>query len=299
MSKKIEQALILMEKANSLLKEAQEELDQSKSVVSDSGSEVDFLKSNNWPQAVNPNLICSTENEADKKERASGIVELMIEEDLEDKKFLDFGCGEGDTALVASTIADISVGYDIVQHSNWEDKVKNSKVVLTSDMNEVEKNGPYDVILLFDVLDHVGPHDDIDAPQEILEKVNELLKPDGTVYLRCHPWISRHATHMYHWMNKAFAHVVYTDEELKEMGVKLGDPVQKVVAPILTYHKWINLSDFKIENERTIKEPVEEFFKSPKIADRIRNNTAKYGLHLDFPDFQMSIQFIDYVLKKK
>ena len=292
-TKKINQALILMEKVGSLLRDAKEEMAKGDVKITESPVSDDSmpnLDADKWPVAVNPNLICSVSDEGDKVDRANGVVELMIEEDLNGKKFLDFGCGEGhivDVSTKHNTV--VSVGYDLEDNS-WSGK----SGVLTTDMSVVESNGPYDVIILFDVLDHVAPYDNLDAPASILAKASELLSPNGKIYLRCHPWTARHATHMYHWLNKAYVQLVYSEEELKEMGIKLGESTQKVIRPIDTYRKWINFAGLKIENERIIKEPVEEFFKSPKIAQRIANNVKTDH----FPSFQLSVQFVDFILSK-
>jgi len=296
-TKKIDQALILMEKVGSLLRDAKEEISNgtevsSKQAVRKQAVSKDAVNLNidKWPKAVNPNLICSADSEQDKVDRANGVVELMIEENLNDKKFLDFGCGEGHTVDVTTKHKTVvSVGYDIVEN-NWSGK----SGVLTTDMDVVEENGPYDVIIVFDVLDHIGPFDNLDAPKSILKKAAELLSPEGKMYLRCHPWVSRHGTHMYHWENKAYAHLVFTDEELTKAGVKLGEKTQKVTKPIATYRSWIKEAGLKVDNERVIKDPVEDFFKSPKIEKRITKNVGMGS----FPEFQMSIAFIDYILVK-
>tara|TARA_Y100000034_G_scaffold42710_2_gene52288 strand:- start:10158 stop:11066 length:909 start_codon:yes stop_codon:yes gene_type:complete len=297
---KINQALILMEKVNSLLREAKDLAQQEPEPVKPaeglgkpqvSGKETTALDNKKWPMAVNPNLICAVDNEKDKEDRANGVVELMIEENLNGKKFLDYGCGEGHTVHVSTKHkTKISVGYDLVEHDNWSLREGN----LTTDINFVKENGPYDVIIMFDVLDHVGPYDDPDAPGNVLKDVAGLLTNKGKIYLRCHPWTARHATHMYHWMNKAYAHLVYTDDELLEMGVKAGEPTQKVTHPIATYRSWVENANLKTENERIIKEPVEAFFKSPAVSKRIIENIGMEG----FPEFQMSIQFVDYILSK-
>jgi 2-polyprenyl-3-methyl-5-hydroxy-6-metoxy-1,4-benzoquinol methylase len=292
-TKKIDQALILMEKVGSLLRDAKEMIDNASKEEAKSDMPLDMpsMKAAKWPAAVNPNLICAADSESDKVDRANGVVELMIEENLNGKKFLDFGCGEGHIVDVSTKHKTASsVGYDIAKDKNWGNKSGK----LTTDMDEVESNGPYDIIVLFDVLDHISPYDNLDAPKSILTKVSELLSPTGKVYLRCHPWTSRHGTHMYHWKNKAFAHLVYTEEELNQMNVKIGEPTQKVTTPIATYRNWIEHSGLKVDNERIIKEPVEEFFRSPKVANRIKANVGMDK----FPEFQMSVQFVDYILSK-
>lgn len=291
-TKKIEQALALIEKVESLLKDAKQEL-------SPLATEDNFLDVPDWPQAVNPNLICELDNEKEKEERANGIVELMIEENLDGKKFLDFGCGEGHVAEVASRHnTSLSIGYDIVNNENWS-KRNGDNLEYTTHLNVVTSNAPYDVILLFDVLDHVAPYDNLSAPQRVLGGVADILSPGGKIYLRCHPWTSRHATHVYHWLNKAYVHLIYTNEELENMGVNPGETTQKVVKPVATYRQWIQESGLEVDNERIVKEPVEEFFKSPKFSEKILKNVGKYGFSEGFPEFQMSVQFIDYIASKK
>jgi len=247
------------------------------------------VHSNKWPAAVNPNLICDPKSESDQVERARGIIELMIEEDLKDKKFLDYGCGPGYVARLAKDYQPKStVGFDL-QHNNWDNV---DGVVFTNDFSIVQHHGPYDVILLFDVLDHLKA----EPPVAVLKKARDLLSDTGKIYMRCHPFTSRHATHLYNTLNKAYLHLVFTDEELKRLVPEPLNPEHNigVVYPIKTYGEFIEQAGLKILSRRDLTEKVENFFKIPKIAERIMDNT-KFA---SFPDFQMSLQFIDFVLGK-
>jgi 2-polyprenyl-3-methyl-5-hydroxy-6-metoxy-1,4-benzoquinol methylase len=244
-----------------------------------------ILYSDKWPVAVNPNLICDLNSEEDKKERGIGILELVIEDDIKGKKFLDFGCGEGHCAASAVEIlgCSFSVGYDTKQF-NWPE-VQNTKFTTTYD--DVVAAGPYDAILLFDVIDHA----DGESPESILNKVRNVLAPDGKIYIRCHPWMSRHATHLYHKINKAYAHLVFTEDELNQLSDHVADPNIKITHPFANYGDLFK--NLKIITRREITENVDPFFKIPKIANRIIKNTEK---HKTFPEFQMGLSFIDYVL---
>ena len=71
---------------------------------------INLLKSDEWPEAVPEFLICE-DTEEDKSDRAEGILDFMGL-DLDGKKFLDFGCGEGHVAMKAAESAKVSVGYD-------------------------------------------------------------------------------------------------------------------------------------------------------------------------------------------
>lgn len=251
------------------------------------------LASSKWPEAVNPHLICDPKSHDDKIERGRGIIELMIEEDLKGLKFLDFGCGEGHcTSLSTEYKTALSVGYDTKRYDSWANYPAKDNLLFTTEFSDVLARAPFDVIILFDVIDHLTSED----PTSILKKVASALSPTGKIYMRTHPMVSRHGTHLYHDINKAYIHLVFTPEELKQLvpESKYQEPSIGVTAPIVTYERFVKEAGLKIANKRDITEKVEPFFKIPKIADRIMKNTKTNF----FPEFQMSLQFIDYVLKK-
>jgi 2-polyprenyl-3-methyl-5-hydroxy-6-metoxy-1,4-benzoquinol methylase len=250
------------------------------------------LESDKWPEAVNKNLICDPKSEIDKIERGRGIIELLIEENLQGIKFLDFGCGEGYCSFYASEKNPIiSVGYDI-KEQNWQHFQTKPNLLFTQDKAKVVENGPYDVILLCDVIDHLEGAN----PTDILKEAESLLTPKGKIYMRTHPFTSRHATHLYHECNKAFVHLVFTEEELNELfpDAKHTEPNIGITTPLATYTKSIDDAKLAVVHKREIKDKVENFFKIPKVAERIMKHTK----HPKFPEFQMSLQFVDYVLKK-
>lgn len=245
------------------------------------------LYSDAWPEAVNSVLICDPKSEDDKKERGIGIVEFLIEDVLTNEdSFLDFGCGEGHTTIaIHETFGCKTVGYD---PKTFEWNAEN--VSFTSSYEEVKSLGPYKNILIFDVLDHL----ESETPQEILKKAVDVLAPNGKIYIRCHPWISRHGTHLYQELNKAFVHLVFTKEELIQMSIN-DDNNLNVTTPLNTYRKLFKDANLKIISERKTEENVEPFFKQPNISKRIIENTK----HKNFPEFQMGLSFIDFVLSAK
>lgn len=258
----------------------------------------EILFTDQWPNAVNRHLICDPNNEQDKLGRGRGVLELMVEEDLKNIKFLDYGCGEGQTAYVAADLeATLSVGFDRKNYDIWNN-YKKDNLKFTTTWQEVADNGPYDVILIFDVIDHlVG-----EKPSETLTRAKDVLKPGGKIYVRTHPFTSRHAPHAYNDLNKAFVHLVFTPEELKQITKfsqsKYVEPTLPVVFPLKTYKELIGSVGLKIIDQRELKETVEPFFKTPMISQRIIKNVAALGGSEKFPDFQMSLQFVDFVVGK-
>lgn len=250
------------------------------------------LLSDKWPEAVNPNMICHPDNESDKLERGRGIIEMLIEEDLKGLKILDFGCGEGQCSFVATEYEPTLVcGYDIKSFDTWN-KYKHNNLIFTSNFSDVSAHGPYDIVILFDVLDHLKEDD----PTEVLSMIRSVLADNGKIYMRCHPFVSRHGTHLYHELNKAYAHLVFTPTELSSIvpQPKWCEPSIGVVYPIRTYTEFIKNARLEVTSRRDITEKVEPFFKIPKIAQRIIKNTNSES----FPEFQMSLQFVDFTLHK-
>lgn len=235
------------------------------------------------PKAINENYLCKTEE--DKLERARSIIETLIDQDIENKKILDFGCGEGHLTKVSKEYnVNFILGYDINIFSNEKG--------LTNSFEKILLNAPYDIIILNDVLDHLIN----ETPIEVLNKIFKILSFNGKVYLRCHPFTSRHATHLYYDLNKAFIHILFSEEEIKKY-LKKDIKIEKnigIIRPLHEYRKLFENSGFIIENHREIREPIEEIFYQENISNKIKNN-----LNLtEFPKFQMEIEFIDYILSK-
>jgi 2-polyprenyl-3-methyl-5-hydroxy-6-metoxy-1,4-benzoquinol methylase len=257
-----------------------------------------LLDSSEWPNAVFEVQIADEKSEEDKKERAEGIADIILP-GLDGKKFLDFGCGEGHVAKYAATNANLSIGYDKEKNPNsqleWEDKKEN--FLLTTDFEKVKAEGPYDIILIYDVLDHAKE----ESMEQVLEKAKSVLSDDGNIYLRCHPWASRHGGHAYRKINKAFIHLALSEEELKKIGLEL-EFNKKVLYPLATYLKAIEDAGLeKINEEEVDFQDVEPFFsKNPVIKERL---LKLYGIRewgdAGRPAFQMSQCFVDYVLKKQ
>lgn len=260
-----------------------------------------LLASDAWPEAIEKNLICDTDSEVDKISRAEGILELLVEKDLKDKKFLDLGCGEGHVVYKSLSQNPLfSIGYDIQNFPNWEKFGNSPKLLFTTNLEIVQQHSPYDVILIYDVIDHIEKEKAI----EILTMAGKLLTKDGTIYLRTHPFCSRHATHLYHLINKAFVHLVFTAQELQDLGYDNSLYHSRITYPIKEYETLFKSANLSISHNNILREKVEPFFKkTPILKERIRmhykdseDKTIRNG---GFPEFQCEQQFLDYVLKKE
>lgn len=248
-------------------------------------------KSDKWPEALPQESICDDSDDDQKLVRAVTILQDLVKSSVSDTKFLDFGCGEGHVAYMASLLTTKkSVGYDIIQPEN--NFKKNDKCLFTTDWETVKTEGPYDIILANDVLDHTV--DILSHPrrlQPILKNMQEVKAPEGKVYLRCHPWTSRHGTHLYKQLNKAYLHLVFTPEELFAMGLKETKTIQ-VFDPLEYYRKNIQDAGFTVLKEEITTTPVELFFTAtPEVLRRI-----KCRWDGKFPRDIIEIQLVDYTL---
>lgn len=246
-----------------------------------------LAKSDSWPLAVPEDMICG-EDEDHKNARAAGIIHDFMRIDLSGKKLLDFGCGEGHVPYIAASLigTKLALGYDLI-NQNWDRFSKTPALVYTTQWQQVKDAGPYDVILLNDVLDHS------DNPKDILEKLREVkMAETGKVFVRCHPWSSRHGTHAYKQLNRAYLHLVFTEDEMATLGVT-EMKATKLLDPVTTYHRLIKEAGFTILKEDIITHPVELFFThKPAILRRIREKWNNG----EFPRAAMEVQFVDYVL---
>lgn len=261
-----------------------------------------LIESDSWPQAIDPDLICNDESDDDKDLRAEGIIEFLIDESLEGKRFLDFGCGDGHVVKKALEKKPfVSMGYDVVESECWGrlNLPVGENHAVTTDWDQIVQNGPYDVVLLYDVLDH------LDGNQvATLKKLKTVMPAGGRIYVRCHPWCSRHATHLYKKKNKAFLHLIFTDIELARLGLTGGLKTEKIIHPHMTYKQWFNDASLDLVSEYPIQENLEDFFHlNPIVNERIKDNWR--GTSIDpelaagknFPAYQLRLQFIDTTLR--
>jgi 2-polyprenyl-3-methyl-5-hydroxy-6-metoxy-1,4-benzoquinol methylase len=241
-----------------------------------------LINSDEWPQAID---IASM---PDPISKASQILTLIVTEDFRDMKFLDFGCGEGYVAEQAVEMGTkLSVGYDIKRESRWVDRPGLS---FYDNFQEMKKRAPYDIILLFDVIDHLAGVD----PLEFFPQLKSLISAKGKIYLRCHPWCSRHGTHLFTSINKAFLHLILNDKELLRLGNYDNGQIFPITHPPITYKYWFKEAGFNIENEIIVRKPVEKFFlENPTIFGKILHHwNEQESICLE----NIDIVHIDYIL---
>lgn len=244
-----------------------------------------------WPKAVPESLIVKSQDAI--THRSKSIIGSFVG-NLNGKKFLDFGCGNGLCAAAAATSAALSVGYDIVKDEAWAD----TSVQLSTDWEEVKKHGHFDVVLLYDVFDHVQ---ESHVPT-ILKQISEISNKDTIIRVRCHPWTSIHGGHLYENLNRAYAHLFLTDAQITKYQTS---PVRKITRPMKVYADAWAAGGFNVDKTETHKtnwdhNNIGKFFQEPDVALFINKQSPQQVLGTArWQKDVLPIEFIDFTLSKK
>lgn len=277
--------------------------DEPKVVVAPSNALQMYFAANiinnpNWPEAVPQDLLADITSEDDMNCRAGTIIDCTIDVDMQGKTFLDFGCGDGYVAREAlNRGVEKSVGYDIFISDKWESvKQGLTNLEFVDDYDEL-KGQKFDIILIYDVIDHC------EKPLGLLVQAKKLLADDGVIYLKCHPWTSRHGTHIYKTLNRAYVHLLVKDENLKKMGHN-GLKVRKLLHPIQSYREWIDRSGLVIKDEKVITNNLDKFFRdNEKTRKSIYKHWSaeleKGEISEDSINRILEIEFVEYTLTIK
>lgn len=244
----------------------------------------DLLESKEWPKAVENEQLCETEDRA--RLRANNILEMLVSERLKGKKFLDFGCGQGHTVEAAiQNGAEFALGYDVDLS-----QCKLPKQQFTDSFETVKSHAPYDIVLIYDVLDHIVQVDPIAA----LKQAASVLKTSGRIYLCTHPWSSRHGGHLYQQKNCAFLHLVLDEVEATRLYGLQSTHNIKVVKPLETYRYWFQQAGLNVKSEWVQTSDVEDFFLTPSVVrDRLTRHWEDENTMLS----HMKIDFVEYSLE--
>jgi 2-polyprenyl-3-methyl-5-hydroxy-6-metoxy-1,4-benzoquinol methylase len=246
-----------------------------------------MLESDAWPAATTDDIEIEISSEQEKEDRAEGILSIIVNTNLTGLKLLDFGCGEGYVVHKArSQKPKLSIGYDIVAYPKWNDFAEDK---LTSNWTDVANNKPYDIILVYDVLDHITNESQV----QVLKKLKQLLTSKGQIFIRLHPFCSRHATHLK--LNKAFVHLVFNEYELEILNLTTSSQkIIKVINPTMTYNEMFTKAGLRIISHDISRRPVEPFFfNTPLVAKRIKAHWVDATV---FPLTLLEQQFLDYTL---
>lgn len=252
-----------------------------------------LLFSDEWPRAAQDDQICDFSSEEHKSFRAKNCLNVfgLCESKLLGKRFLDFGCGEGHVVREAAKRGAISFGFDVNQNPLWSSQdMATFFSNWASVQDEVSKNGKFDYVFLYDVLDHLTWENVSIASSKIHDVCKEY------VFIRCHPFCSRHGYHLHTKLNKAFVHLVFSPDELFSLNLI---PAEKDTIFVVNVDFYTSLfsKKFNIISEHKMIDSVDNFFKAnPFIMKRIKDRWYS-GLEQNEILSNLSCSFIDFILK--
>jgi hypothetical protein len=214
-----------------------------------------LLKSESWPLAVPPSMIFSSPEEL--KLRACVILDKFFP-NLKGKSLLDYGCGNDLVVMEARKRGAEAFGYDFVPSLLWQFcdvKLPNKK---------------FDYVLLHDMLDHAISVHHVDIMKHIASVSNE----NTVVKVRIHPWTSRHGSHSYKFINKAFVHLIFANNELLNIGCcDKSIPTIPILDPVKHYEGVFAASGWRIVKSVGVYDEVESFFtEQEEIKQRLYIN---------------------------
>ena len=243
-----------------------------------------------WPKAVDESLILDQSDDEALKYRSLQILSILPI-NVKGLKVLDLGCGTGHTAMELSYQAEKVVAYDVDPKHYMLTEVATDNFSYAKSMDEVKQEGPYDFIMLYDVLDHAQGD-----PLELLKNSKELLNNDGTIFLRAHPWVSNTGGHLYETQNYGYLHLYLTPNEMSKLGYKIPYNI-KVTRPMAMYEDWFEKAGLKVDSRKIKAQPFNEFYQDKAILDRIMQVTWGGKIKPEQAIKILQNDTIDYVLK--
>ena len=252
-----------------------------------------LMLSDKWPEAVTASRIVTTAEE--QRFRANAIVNNTIHESLTNLKFMDFGCGAGFAVSAAKSRGSIAIGYDIKSPNDTNyvpASNRASKYYTTCNKSHIIKQGPYDIILAYDVIDHISPN--MIESSLLFLKANMHTKTKA--YIRAHPFTARHGGHSYTTHNKAYIHVFLTPEEMAQNNVNI-DKDNIVLNPREYYKGLFQTHGFKVISERVSHLKIESIIQKliPYVAHHWSSQNMAFNQKVALD--AMSIEFIDYIIQ--
>lgn len=258
----------------------------SKSIYFEELKEMVF--SDNWPKAVPEYMLTDERDYQECLSRGCDILQFLIKEEVKGKRFLHYDLRDGSVVQVARDMKSDAFGY-----CDSFDVIWNNEFVL-NDYDELVKQSPFDVIFLWDVLDHVVE----EKSNEIIKSCYNLLSRGGTIYCRLHPWCGRHGADVYRQLNKSFIHLLFSEREFESLEIAIPFN-KKVLQPDVIYRKWFE-EYFDITKEEIDRWPIEPFFENGLLFHRfLRNFDLDRKNKASLPLKYLEQDFVDLTMVKK
>lgn len=240
-----------------------------------------LLKSDFWP-----NALSEDELKENTEEKIIYLVNNLVK--LENLSVAYFGENAdifGKTFLANN--AEKAVCFSSDKKPNiFKIEENNQLGIITTDKNDVIKNGPYDVIVCNDFIEHTGEN-----PENWLAFMKSIRKSNGPIYLRAHPFCSRY--HDHNLANKAYTHLIFNDSEKLKAGCPSGKKTCKQLLTENEYFKMFYNLELTIVERNLIEYPLEDIFlKNTELQEKILETIQRETFFKE----EISFEYVDYLL---
>lgn len=239
-------------------------------------------RSDSWPPSLDPK-----ETETDRLRSFLGSISVPIKS----HKVLEFGgCDNNLATMLKNECGAAKVySYDVDLCKYNEQTVSDPAIILTDNFRLIQHNGVYDIVVINDIIDH------LEKPVYWLKQLADLINQDsGRIFIRCHPYTSKNGTHLGEQMNKAFLHLVFSDDELATLGIT-SKYTMKILDLSSSYQRFFEEAGLKIVRENIKKCSVDSIFLTDsRITGRIKK---KLDIQDNITNF-LEVDYIDYELMK-
>ena len=240
-----------------------------------------LLKSDFWP-----NALSEEELNENKEEKIQKMIKNLV--DIKDLNVAYFG---DDAEIFVKEFLKNNVKkavcFSLDKKANYFTiEEPNQFGIITNKKDDVLKNGPYDLVLCNDFLEHTG-----ESPENWLEFMKSIRKSNGPIYLRAHPFCSRY--HDHNLANKAYTHLIFNDSEKLKAGCPSGKKTCKQLLTENEYLKMFYNLELNIIERNVIDYPLEDIFiKNTELQEKILDTIQREKF---FPE-EISFEYIDYLL---
>ncbi len=201
---------------------------------------------------------------------------------LAGKRVLEIGCGRGEVlAALAAGHGCICTGVDVTRYPAWDDVAAGGVRLVQADLSQdpaMLAGERFDFVVSLAVWEHVR------HPYAMLERVHDLLRPGGELYLSANLYRGPKASHRYRQVFFPWPHLLFEDAVFEAFYVKhQGKPnrpawVNKLTAAhYLLYFDLLGFERLAISYRTT---PIDEAFHA-RFAE-VLERYPRFDLERDF-----------------
>jgi len=175
-------------------------------------------------------------------------------------RFLDIGCGNGDTLEIAREMGAEAYGIELNPKSVKICCDKGLNVHCGTLENTRYPDDYFDIIWMSQVIEHLS------SPKHSLKEIKRILKPSGKLYIFCpnaESYLSKTFGKYWHGWHIPFHFYAFTKETMKTLTIKCGFKIEKI--NYTTPDSWFNVSFKSMLYGEKDKKPLERL----KVVDSL------------------------------